>query len=260
MSDPFDLDLDRALELVPRYAIDGPRYTSYPTAPVWKEDYGPADFRADLGAAAGSAGLSLYVHVPYCESLCHFCACNKVITRDRSRARPYLDTIAREVEAVREALGAERPVTQLHWGGGTPTWLDPDEVGQLFRSLADAFPLAPEAEVSIEVDPRVTTDAHLEALVACGFNRISMGVQDFDPRVQEAIRRIQPADLTAPCSSAARTSGRSAWFSSSVGSAAESARTIPSEAITVSRDPVASPSARMCSCSFPGGPSSSSAA
>ena len=196
MSEPFDLDLDRVVQLAPRYAIDGPRYTSYPTAPVWKEDYGVAEYRADLaaaGAAASAAGLSLYVHVPFCESLCHFCACNKMITRDHGRAGPYLEAIEREVAAVRKAVGTPRPATQLHWGGGTPTWLAPDEVRRLFRALADAFPLAPGAEVSIEVDPRVTTDAHLEALAECGFNRISMGVQDFDPRVQEAVHRIQPA-------------------------------------------------------------------
>jgi oxygen-independent coproporphyrinogen-3 oxidase len=199
MSDPFALDLGRLAELLPRYAIDGPRYTSYPTAPVWSEKYGPDDFRADLAddEIEASDGLSLYVHVPYCDSLCHFCACNKVITADHTRAGPYLDTVEREIEAVRAATRVPRAATQMHWGGGTPTWLAPAQIQRLFRALSEAFPLRADAEISIEVDPRVTTREHVEALAECGFNRISMGVQDFDPRVQQAIHRIQPVADTA---------------------------------------------------------------
>jgi oxygen-independent coproporphyrinogen-3 oxidase len=207
--DAFALDLDRLLALLPRYAMDGPRYTSYPTAPVWRDDYGPEDFRDDLGRGDAEAGdgLSLYVHVPYCESLCHFCACNRVITKDHGRAGAYLDTIEREVAAVREAARVSRRATQIHWGGGTPTWLTPQEVTRLYGTLVDAFPAAEGAEISIEVDPRVTTEAHLEALAACGFNRISMGVQDFDPAVQQAVHRIQPADMTAELARQARKLG-----------------------------------------------------
>ncbi len=199
MSDPFAIDLDRIAELLPRYAIDGPRYTSYPTAPVWSSDYGPDDYRADLAddEIEASDGLSLYVHVPFCDSLCHFCACNKLITADHTRAAGFLDTIEREIEAVRAATRVPRAATQLHWGGGTPTWLAPAEIVRLFRSLTEAFPLRTDAEISIEVDPRVTTHEHIDALAECGFNRISMGVQDFDPRVQQAIHRIQPAADTA---------------------------------------------------------------
>jgi oxygen-independent coproporphyrinogen III oxidase len=209
VSEPFAIDLERASELVSRYAIDGPRYTSYPTAPVWKESYTAEDFRADLGDVQfeASDGLSLYVHVPFCESLCHFCACNKVITRDHTRAEGFLDTIETEIEAVRGAARVPRAVTQLHWGGGTPTWLDPGQIERLFRALTDAFPLRQDAEVSIEVDPRVTTREHVEALARCGFNRISMGVQDFDPRVQEAIHRIQPAPDTARLVAWSRAAG-----------------------------------------------------
>ena len=198
MSEPFAIELERVAELLPRYALDGPRYTSYPTAPVWKESYGPEDFRADLadGEIEASDGLSLYVHVPFCDSLCHFCACNKVITRDHGRAGAFLDTIEREIDAVRAATRVPRVATQLHWGGGTPTWLAPDEVARLFRALTDSFPAREDAEVSVEVDPRVTTREHVAALAECGFNRISMGVQDFEPRVQEAIHRIQPAAET----------------------------------------------------------------
>src|SRR4029450_6767260 len=151
------------------------------------------DFRADLAddEIEASDGLSLYVHVPFCDSLCHFCACNKLITPDHTRAAGYLDTIEREIEAVRAATRVPRAATQLHWGGGTPTWLAPDEIQRLFRSLSEAFPLRAAAEISIEVDPRVTTREHVDVLAECGFNRISMGVQDFDPRVQQGIRRVQ---------------------------------------------------------------------
>lgn len=195
----FAIDLEHLLELLPRYPSEGPRYTSYPTAPVWQDDYGPDDLRLELGHGdvEASDGLSVYVHVPYCDSLCHYCACNKVITRDHSRAGPYLDTVEREIATVREAMRVPRMATQIHWGGGTPTWLAPDEVRRLFDAIVDAFPLAEGAEVSIEVDPRVTTEAHLDALAERGFNRISMGVQDFEPRVQKAVHRIQPIEDTA---------------------------------------------------------------
>ncbi|MDH3521045.1 MAG: oxygen-independent coproporphyrinogen III oxidase [Myxococcales bacterium] len=207
--DVASLDLDQLLEVLPRYTTEGPRYTSYPTAPVWTESYGPEDFRSDLAQADADAsdGLSLYVHVPFCESLCHYCACNKLITKDHARAAGYLDAVEREVAAVRKALRVPRMATQLHWGGGTPTWLAPQEVRRLARILTEAFPLRENAEVSIEVDPRVTTEAHVEALVDSGFNRISMGVQDFDARVQQAVHRIQPAEDTAALVALCRKAG-----------------------------------------------------
>ena len=207
--DPFALDLSRVEELLPRYAIEGPRYTSYPTAPVWRDDYGVDDFRSELGREdlETSDGLSVYAHIPFCRSLCHYCACNKVITTKTERAARYLDAIEREIEAVRKSVAAPRPVTQHHWGGGTPTYLEPEQVTRLFRSLTAAFPLAPGAEVSIEVDPRVTTPEHIAALRECGFNRISMGVQDFDPKVQEAIHRIQPVAETRALTELSRSAG-----------------------------------------------------
>jgi len=207
--DAFAVDLEKLVELLPRYATDGPRYTSYPTAPVWNESYGVEQLRQDLshGDVEASDGLSLYVHVPFCESLCHFCACNKLITKDHARAGAYLDSIEREIAAVREALRVPRTATQVHWGGGTPTWLSPAEIRRLYHALTDAFPVRRDAEISIEVDPRVTGDAHLEALADCGFNRISMGVQDFDPRVQEAVHRIQTPQQTQRLVSAARDAG-----------------------------------------------------
>ncbi|MEE8508235.1 MAG: oxygen-independent coproporphyrinogen III oxidase [Myxococcota bacterium] len=194
----FALDLERVEALLPRYTTEAPRYTSYPTAPVWNECYGGEQFRADLGRedVEANAGLSIYVHVPFCRSLCHFCACNRVITRDPELPRRYLDTIAREVAAVREAVRVPRTTTQHHWGGGTPTYLDPEQIRRLYRTVADAFPMGEDAEVSIEVDPRVTSEEQVSALRECGFNRISMGVQDVEPRVQEAIHRIQPPEQT----------------------------------------------------------------
>ena len=207
--DPFSLGLDRFADILPRYATEGPRYTSYPTAPVWSESYGPEAYRKELGREDidPSDPLSIYVHVPFCESLCHYCACNKVITRDRSRADKYLDSIEREVAAVHSAVRVPRRTTQHHWGGGTPTYLSPAQVQRLFGCVNAAFPIADGAEVSIEVDPRVTTEEHIVALRECGFNRISMGVQDFEPKVQEAVHRIQPADKTGELVQSARRHG-----------------------------------------------------
>ncbi|MDX1648211.1 MAG: oxygen-independent coproporphyrinogen III oxidase [Myxococcota bacterium] len=209
-ADPFDVDLERAEATLLRQAGSGPRYTSYPTAPAWSERYDARAFREDLAALdpAASPGLSLYVHVPFCRSLCHFCACNRVITRKPEPPARYLDAIVREIAAVREALPAgAAPVVQHHWGGGTPTHLQPAQITRLFGALSEAFPHAADAEISIEVDPRVTTEAHLDALRACGFHRISLGVQDFDPRVQEAVHRIQPVAQTAALVESARRRG-----------------------------------------------------
>jgi len=207
--DPFSLGLDRFEDILPRYATEGPRYTSYPTAPVWSDRYGPEAYREELGREDidPSDPLSVYVHVPFCESLCHYCACNRVITRNRDLAEQYLDSIEREVAAVHAAVRVPRRATQHHWGGGTPTYLSPAQVQRLFGCVNAAFPVADGAEVSIEVDPRVTSDEHIVALRECGFNRISMGVQDFEPKVQEAIHRIQPADETGKLVASARRHG-----------------------------------------------------
>jgi oxygen-independent coproporphyrinogen-3 oxidase len=207
--DAFRLDLEHVEEILPRYAIEGPRYTSYPTAPVWKETYGPDEYRAELGREdiAPADPLSIYVHVPFCDSLCHYCACNRVVTQNPELPENYLDLIEREVAAVRDAVRVPRRATQHHWGGGTPTHLTPEQVTRLFHAVNDAFPVTEGAEVSLEVDPRVTTDAHVAALRECGFNRISMGVQDFDPKVQEAVHRIQPPDMTGYLAESARRAG-----------------------------------------------------
>ena len=185
-----------SLELLSRYNVQGPRYTSYPTAPMWKESFSASDYERALresAAAANPSPLSLYVHLPFCEKLCFFCGCTVVITgRAHAPENPYLEILEREIDWVAERAGP-RPVVQLHWGGGTPTYFAPALLERLGRRIFDRFAMAPDAELGVEVDPRVTTREHLEALAALGFNRLSMGVQDFDPRVQEAINRIQPA-------------------------------------------------------------------
>jgi oxygen-independent coproporphyrinogen-3 oxidase len=191
---------DVSLDLLRRYNVAGPRYTSYPTAPVWKESFGAGDYDAilrDSAAAANPAPLSLYFHLPFCERLCYFCGCTVVITGTRHVAESdYLDRVERELDWTAARLGEGRPVVQVHWGGGTPTYFPPEQLERLGRKILDRFAVAPDAELGVEVDPRVTTFAHLRTLAALGFNRLSMGVQDFDPRVQEAINRIQPADAT----------------------------------------------------------------
>jgi len=186
-------------DLLERYAQSGPRYTSYPTAPEWSADFGPEGGREALRTnATARAGmpLSLYVHIPFCEKLCFYCGCNIQLNKDRARVTAYLDALEREVAWVAAQVDTSRPVVQLHWGGGTPTHLQPDEIERLFGILTGTFRIAPGAEVSLEVHPNVTTRAHVETLAKLGFNRISMGVQDFDPVVQKAVNRLQSFELT----------------------------------------------------------------
>jgi oxygen-independent coproporphyrinogen III oxidase len=201
------VDVEHAVRVLLRCAGAGPRYTSYPTAPVWTERYGPDALRTDLAGIPAGTPLALYAHVPFCRSLCHFCACNRVITRRPEPPARYLDFVAREIEIVRRAVSEPGPVRQLHLGGGTPTHLSPEQIARLLNALTEAFPLGPGAEVSIEVDPRVTSEAHLEALRACGMERLSMGVQDFDPRVQAAVHRVQSVAQTAALVERARALG-----------------------------------------------------
>ena len=198
-------------ELLRRHDGPGPRYTSYPTADRFVEAFGAAAYARALqtrspGAArhAGLAPLSVYVHVPFCESVCYYCACNKVITRHHERAAPYLDALEVEIGLHTAALGTRQPVTQLHLGGGTPTFLSDAELARLMRSLHGAFAIAEGAEVSIEVDPRTADPQRLEGLAALGFNRLSFGVQDFDPDVQVAVHRVQSLDSVRSLLQAAR--------------------------------------------------------
>jgi oxygen-independent coproporphyrinogen-3 oxidase len=189
-----------SLDLLRRYNVPGPRYTSYPTAPVWKEGFAPADYAAVLqesASAAKPAPLSLYVHLPFCEKLCYFCGCTVVITgTQHALEAPYLDTLEREIDWVAERAGRDREVTQFHLGGGTPTYFTPENLLRLGRKFRQRFKFAPDAEMGVEIDPRVTTRDHLLALARIGFNRLSMGVQDFEPRVQVGINRVQSYEAT----------------------------------------------------------------
>jgi oxygen-independent coproporphyrinogen-3 oxidase len=200
-------DLDVAEQILPRYVGAGPRYTSYPTVPVWQDGFPVADHRRALAAAGARGEISIYTHIPFCRSLCHFCACNRVITRDATLPARFLDAIERELDTTRAAMTHDPRCVQLHWGGGTPTHLEPRQIERLFRSTTDRFPVADGAEVSIEVDPRVTRDDHVAALADCGFNRISLGVQDTEPATQAAIHRIQPFEQTRALTLAARARG-----------------------------------------------------
>ena len=209
----FHLQLNRdrfeiSEEFLEKYNRPGPRYTSYPTAPMWQDNFGPDDLEQYYAIAnAAHSPVSLYMHLPFCESLCLFCACNVVITKDHSVAPPYIETLEREIEHVSRFVSRDRPVVQFHWGGGTPTYLTPGQMEQLFRYTAERFTFAPDAEIGIEIDPRVTTTAHLETLRRLGFNRLSMGIQDFHPEVQEAIHRVQPLEMTRDLIDTARQLG-----------------------------------------------------
>jgi len=195
-------------QFLARYNRPGPRYTSYPTAPVWSESFGPADLeKVHEEAERAKTPVSLYMHIPFCESLCLFCACNVVIQKDKRVSPPYLDVLKRETEKVSRGVSPERQVVQFHWGGGTPTYLTPEQIEDLFGFTRQLFTFAPDAEIGIEVDPRVTSRAHLETLRRLGFNRLSMGIQDFHADVQKAINRIQPFELTRDLIEAARALG-----------------------------------------------------
>lgn len=197
-------------DLLARYGANGPRYTSYPTALQFRDDFDLDDYRraaADPGAA--ETDLSLYFHIPFCDTVCFYCGCNKVATKNRGRAKPYVQQLVREMEIQAALFDTQRPVSQLHWGGGTPTFLSLDEMSTLMAATRAHFTLLPdsEAEYSIEIDPReasAQTIAHLRSL---GFNRLSLGVQDFDPLVQQAVNRVQPLELTIDVMNAARANG-----------------------------------------------------
>lgn len=187
--------------LLEKYDVPVPRYTSYPTVPQWSRPPSTAEWLASLdrAATAPEAALALYVHLPFCESLCSFCGCNNVITRDHRREAPYVDLVLAELDAYLSKVPslARQPFQQLHLGGGTPTFLSAESLTRLVAGLYERLAgRTPEFEGSIEVDPRVTNVAQLEALRALGFRRISLGVQDIDPHVQHLVNRIQPLEMT----------------------------------------------------------------
>jgi len=199
-------------DLLTRFDVPGPRYTSYPTADRFVEAFGEADYLQALdqrkSAAIGKAmPLSLYVHIPFCESLCYYCACNKIITKHKDRATTYLRYLTREVALHTAHLGLGQSVSQLHLGGGTPTFLSDDELRELMHMLRRHFEFVPGGEYSVEVDPRTVDEKRLAVLAELGFNRLSFGVQDFDPAVQKAVHRVQPAQQVFDLVAAARRLG-----------------------------------------------------
>jgi oxygen-independent coproporphyrinogen III oxidase len=199
-------------ELLQRYDVAGPRYTSYPTADRFVEAFGEADYIQALqqrkeGLASRVSPLSLYVHIPFCESLCYYCACNKIITKHHERAKVYLAYLRREVALHTALLGKGHTVSQLHLGGGTPTFLSDEELTELLDMLRSAFSFVPGGEYSIEVDPRTVTTQRLQTLHGLGFNRLSFGVQDFEPAVQKAVHRVQPAEQVFALTEDARRIG-----------------------------------------------------
>jgi oxygen-independent coproporphyrinogen-3 oxidase len=197
-------------ELIKKYDRSGPRYTSYPTAVQFGGDFGEDQYREHAGRSNQSGRpLSIYVHIPFCDTVCFYCACNKVITKNRRRASDYLARLYREIALQGELFDSTRTVRQLHWGGGTPTFIHADEMRELMTVTARHFSLQADdsGEYSIEIDPRETDSGTIALLRDLGFNRLSMGVQDFDPAVQVAVNRIQPLELTVATIEAARQVG-----------------------------------------------------
>ena len=183
-------------DLLEKYSRPGPRYTSYPTAPYFHTGFTEADWLDELRASQDTTrGLSLYVHIPFCDTLCYYCGCNMVATGDYDKAERYLAILEQEMFRVAALTDPQRRVEQLHWGGGTPTYLKPADIRRLMQTIRSHFHLAPEAEMGCEADPRELTREHLAALRESGFNRLSIGVQDLDERVQKAVNRVQPAAM-----------------------------------------------------------------
>jgi oxygen-independent coproporphyrinogen-3 oxidase len=206
--------------LIRKYNVPGPRYTSYPTVPYWERSPSQAEWlgalRAELEGKRSGTGISgttaasaaVYVHVPFCRSLCTYCGCNVRITRNRAIALPYLEAVLEEWRLYLRGLGRDRlPLSEIHLGGGTPTFLNPEEIEFLLRGLLAHADVAPDAEFSIEADPRVTDEAQLETLSALGFRRLSLGIQDFDPRVQDIVNRVQSEEQVRVLTEQARALG-----------------------------------------------------
>jgi oxygen-independent coproporphyrinogen-3 oxidase len=199
-------------ELIRRYDTAGPRYTSYPTAVQFHEGFHEAEYRAYSKASNDDPiprPLSLYVHIPFCATVCYYCACNKIVTKNRARAAAYLERLTREIERQSQLFDHDRPVVQLHWGGGTPTFLSHAQMRALMNAIGKHFNLLPgdRGEYSIEIDPRSVTELTVALLRDVGFNRMSLGVQDFDANVQRAVNRIQSEEQTLAVMEAARRCG-----------------------------------------------------
>jgi hypothetical protein len=192
---PYDIDL----ELIRKLDRNGPRYTSYPSADRFVDTFGAQAYRESVArrnVGGVQRALSIYVHLPFCSTLCFYCACNKIATRDRNKGAHYLEYLSREIDLQSPLFANDRRVEQMHWGGGTPTFFDSQQLGALFSQLRARFDFAPDGEYSIEIDPRTVDARGVAALRAMGFNRMSLGVQDFDPDVQKAVNRIQSEEQT----------------------------------------------------------------
>ncbi|WP_455204803.1 oxygen-independent coproporphyrinogen III oxidase [Kaarinaea lacus] len=203
-------------EKIKSYDKSGPRYTSYPTAVQFHSGFGEQDYarwaektNEESRQSEQPTPLSLYFHIPFCNTVCFYCGCNKVVTKDRTRAAPYLQRLHQEIALQAKMFDSNRPVDQLHWGGGTPTFISHDEMRQLMQVTAEHFPLHTDdsGEYSIEIDPREVQADTLALLRELGFNRLSLGVQDFDPKVQKAVNRIQPEAQTLDAMNTARDLG-----------------------------------------------------
>lgn len=199
------------MDLLRKFDVPAPRYTSYPTADRFNASFGVKEYEEALagrGTAKEPAPLSLYVHVPFCNDVCYYCGCNKIVTRDHSRSTAYIEDIGRECDLVKAHITGSQELEQLHFGGGTPTFLSEDELELMMETLTKRFPLAKEGgEFSIEVDPRTCGPDKVRKLRSLGLNRMSLGVQDFNPDVQKAVNRIQPFEMTRDTIVAARDAG-----------------------------------------------------
>lgn len=204
------MDIRFDADLIRRYDRPGPRYTSYPTAPQFHAGFGAVEYAEEARRSNALARpLSLYLHIPYCRSSCYYCGCNRIITRNRERGRAYLDRLLVEIGLQAELFDRSRPVNQLHFGGGTPTYYSPEELGEIFAALEAGFGLhrGGSRDYGIEIDPRTADPAALRALADLGINRISLGVQDFDAAVQRAVNRVQSVEETAALVAEARAAG-----------------------------------------------------
>jgi oxygen-independent coproporphyrinogen-3 oxidase len=185
-------------ELLEQHDKAGPRYTSYPTAPVWSNEFGPSGYQDALTdlAARPQDDLSLYLHLPFCAKHCHYCGCNAIVSREKDAVDQYLDRVERELDMVIDVIGPGRRVVQLHWGGGTPNYLKDPQAERALQLFRDRFDVAEAAEISLEIDPRISSPEQSAHLASIGFNRVSMGVQDFEEGVQKAIGRRQSLERT----------------------------------------------------------------
>ena len=195
MSNFNEIDID----VLKKFNQPGPRYTSYPTAPLFSPEFTAEDFKNEIvntNSEANSSDLSLYFHFPFCESLCYFCGCNMMVSRDRRLIREYNEYLKKEIDLITPIISKRRKVSQMHWGGGTPSYLFPEEIRDIGAFIKSKFDFAEDIEASVEIDPRGLTFEHMQAFHEIGFNRTSFGVQDFNLQVQEAINRVQSEEIT----------------------------------------------------------------